>query len=830
MGWYPDIKSKNFDNTLYSIKEFTEDTIKKDGLYLEPYQSFVRKFINRNTPYYSLMLYWSYGRGKTLGSISILENFREFINKENGLEKFLIITKNDTLQTVFKNELIKYPYDNPYITQIEKNKLTNQEVQKNIKNRVKLRYDFVNYDELTNRLLEKDPIKRISLENRIIVIDEVQNITGNFRYVALMNALKNVTKSRIIILSATPVMDNVEELVYITNILNFKNPIFNVDIPLLLKKPTPEYREEIEKKLKEKIKLLYTKEGILTYKNIKNNTSISTEFNRIPKFTEKGRKIIKDSLRGRISYTEGNYLSFPKTIRKGVPLTNREGSIRIVKCYMSEYQEKAYIESLKEKSQFYKLQSDALTMVYNSDKIKDSFSKINLSKTDVSLQSLGKYSAKIQTILHNIFTNKGIHFIYSNYVDTSGTNLLEYILRKNGFTNHTNENSQNMKYVKYTETLTNQDRIKIQEIINSQENLNGEKIKVIIGSPLISEGVSFKNVKYVHILEPYWNLGRNIQAEGRCIRNYSHIMLPPDERQVEIYYYVSVFSNKKLQNTDTIDIYKYNLCEEKDREIKNTQRILKEVAVDCYNNKKISQDNKNKNLVDNTAECDYQKCEYQCVFVNPEKIKKVTNDITYNKYSDPQQIQWCEYFIKNLFNKSDIWDISNILKNTRPVNIDDFNTFYALENLVKNKKEFVSKEKGLGYIHYTNGVYLFKVKNQKQPKEEQNIQKFLPQKKIITPKKQEISSFQENIKNIDLDFFGVVTKDKKFIIIDRRNEKDRSSARELARGRNCTTYLKQDILDMISYIKKESVNVKTKKDMCSILQKEMENKKIIFKE
>ena len=60
MGWYPDIKSKNFDNTLYSIKEFTEDTIKKDGLYLEPYQSFVRKFINRNTPYYSLMLYWSY--------------------------------------------------------------------------------------------------------------------------------------------------------------------------------------------------------------------------------------------------------------------------------------------------------------------------------------------------------------------------------------------------------------------------------------------------------------------------------------------------------------------------------------------------------------------------------------------------------------------------------------------------------------------------------------------------------------------------------------------------------------------------------------------------
>ena len=93
-----------------------------------------------------------------------------------------------------------------------------------------------------------------------------------------------------------------------------------------------------------------------------------------------------------------------------------------------------------------------------------------------------------------------------------------------------------------------------------------------------------------------------------------------------------------------------------------------------------------------------------------------------------------------------------------------------------------------------------------------------------------MSSFQENIKNIDLDFFGVVTKDKKFVIIDRRNEKDRSSTRDLARGRNCTTYLKQDILDMIKFIKKEQVNVKTKKDMCSILQKEMDHKKILFKE
>ena len=61
--WFPDIRDPDFYNKLYSKEEFNENTKRKDGVYQEPYQQFVRKFINQNTPYYSLLLFWSMGSG-----------------------------------------------------------------------------------------------------------------------------------------------------------------------------------------------------------------------------------------------------------------------------------------------------------------------------------------------------------------------------------------------------------------------------------------------------------------------------------------------------------------------------------------------------------------------------------------------------------------------------------------------------------------------------------------------------------------------------------------------------------------------------------------------
>ena len=55
--------------------------------------------------------------------------------------------------------------------------------------------------------------------------------------------------------------------------------------------------------------------------------------------------------------------------------------------------------------------------------------------------------------------------------------------------------------------------------------------------PAIKEGVSLLRVKYVHIIEPYWNLSRLEQVIGRAVRFCSHKDVEEDKRIVKVYIY-----------------------------------------------------------------------------------------------------------------------------------------------------------------------------------------------------------------------------------------------------------------------------------------------------
>ena len=57
-------------------------------------------------------------------------------------------------------------------------------------------------------------------------------------------------------------------------------------------------------------------------------------------------------------------------------------------------------------------------------------------------------------------------------------------------------------------------------------NNRGEIIKIFMITSSGAEGISLKNVRYVHIMEPYWNFIRIDQVFGRAIRMKSHMDLP----------------------------------------------------------------------------------------------------------------------------------------------------------------------------------------------------------------------------------------------------------------------------------------------------------------
>jgi hypothetical protein len=116
-----------------------------------------------------------------------------------------------------------------------------------------------------------------------------------------------------------------------------------------------------------------------------------------------------------------------------------------------------------------------------------------------------------------------------------------------------------------------------------------------------SECVDLKNVRQVHILEPWYNMNRIEQIIGRGVRNQSHCDLEFEDRNVEIYLHGTVLEGS---DEEAADMYVYRSAEKKAILIGQVTRLMKETAVDCHLNigqtnfteEKLLQDVANQNI------------------------------------------------------------------------------------------------------------------------------------------------------------------------------------------------------------------------------------------
>ena len=191
----------------------------------------------------------------------------------------------------------------------------------------------------------------------------------------------------------------------------------------------------------------------------------------------------------------------------------------------------------------------------------------------------------------------------------------------------------------------NVDVAKLVSYINRSDNIDGRKVKVIIASSVASEGVDFKRIRQVHILDPLWNYSKIDQIIGRGVRNKSHIDLPPEKRNVEIYKYSEanpLYLKGKEKYTETVSEYIYGRAEDKDKKIKIIELLLKKLSINCFiqkhNNirtirRNIKIENSSGKLINFTTgdkpfsrDCNYQKrCDYKCEWEPSDKITKLIN-------------------------------------------------------------------------------------------------------------------------------------------------------------------------------------------------------------
>ena len=198
-------------------------------------------------------------------------------------------------------------------------------------------------------------------------------------------------------------------------------------------------------------------------------------------------------------------------------------------------------------------------------------------------EGLDKLSPKFNLLLENVNQSKGLVFIYSNFRTLEGVEVFSKILDFNGYSSF-GSNDNNPKYAIYSGDEDDKVKKKILEVFTSEENKTGKFIKIILATLAGAEGLDLKNIRQIHILEPYWNQMKIRQIIGRGVRRDSHISLPLKDRKIEIFRYFSVYSDKNslvAKDKITTDEYIEDISIKKQKLIDKILHLFKETAIDC---------------------------------------------------------------------------------------------------------------------------------------------------------------------------------------------------------------------------------------------------------
>ncbi len=165
-----------------------------------------------------------------------------------------------------------------------------------------------------------------------------------------------------------------------------------------------------------------------------------------------------------------------------------------------------------------------------------------ITSTSFANGELAIHSSKFVTLLINIVVHLDQkHCIYSFFKERAGGILLKTLLTNCGISADI-----------FSGDLNDGERHNLLKKFNSSDNLRGEKLRVLIITSAGIEGISLKTVRHLHILEPDTKPSKITQVIGRVARFMSHVELPIDERNVQVWRYHSVCSKGPVYITERV--------------------------------------------------------------------------------------------------------------------------------------------------------------------------------------------------------------------------------------------------------------------------------------
>jgi len=274
-----------------------------------------------------------------------------------------------------------------------------------------------------------------------------------------------------------------------------------------------------------------------------------------------------------------------------------------------------------------------MTFLAELDKHKDKYLSLENG-------SLAKHSPKYKAMIENIEKSSGSVFVYSQFITLIGLNTFclaleatkkyaPFKMKKIGGQYYLDEDIvdyDKMKYIIWAGDIKDkQEREILKKIFNSdfnnlpsscselkkqllerygdEQNIRGKIAKVFLTTKTGAEGISLFNVRQVHVMEPYWQPVLIDQVIGRAVRTGSHLRLPPEDRNVEVYIYMASYTPQQIRSMTgtnlrsdiarfsdglnkkgqiiTSDESLFIISERKKRVINEFLKLIKESSFDC---------------------------------------------------------------------------------------------------------------------------------------------------------------------------------------------------------------------------------------------------------
>jgi len=566
----PLVKVKNENNINY-IKEFAVHTEKSYEIVEDLNQSmidacptnvfnkayfqyFVGQYISKRTPFNNLLLFYTVGTGKTCAAISIAESI--LIGHNNFDEPPIIVIVPKTLMQNFKNTI--YDLHKHNINQCSEDiyKLNNFDSPLHLNQFIQKRYNIMTYSEFIKYSTNN------TIQNKTIIIDEAHNLRNPGEvdddgedktelkkiYTKVETAIQNGKNNRLILMSGTPMFNESSEIKDLLNLL-----------------------------------LLNDGKSKITHLTNELLANLSSQY---------------------ISYINSqNPFVYPIRIQHEDATMRDSTPDGLIKVKLNNKQISKNTDHIMNNFK-------NMNIAYSPAKcfLKSEFKYTHIGKIKVlDSTNITTYAPKIAKVIDYIKNTNGIAVIYSNYIEYGILQIalaLEYIgysryvdnsskifnllddssIKRNSKLKYaiiTSENNQHINNVGSPKNIDN-----ILKLVNSDSNIYGDKLKVILITKKASEGLSLLNVREIHILDPWWHFNRHEQIIGRGFRRCSHIKLPLELRNITVFVYCGYFEDKV--NIKSEDEHAYDIASKKLSTTKSYISIIEENAFDNRINEKLN--------------------------------------------------------------------------------------------------------------------------------------------------------------------------------------------------------------------------------------------------